>query len=290
MPVGGSVSQTALNVSVGAKSRWASIMSGVWMAAILVLFSGLVELVAMPTLAAVLIIASVGAIKPGTVRTVWKSGGSSQIAMGTTFIATLFLPVAAAVGIGAALSMLLSMNREAQDVRLMEVTRNPDGSFREQRASDTLQGDHVTIFHVYGSLFYAGARTLEDALPPPDGTPKPVVVLRIRGRTMMGATAFTVLSKYAKSLDELDGRLYLSGVAPELMQQFSASGRIEASGPIEIMEATEVMGESTLAAFEEGRAFLLSESPQDATESVRDPWVNRTARWTRDRLTGSGDS
>ena len=32
MPVGGSVGQTALNVSAGAHSRWASIMSGVWMA------------------------------------------------------------------------------------------------------------------------------------------------------------------------------------------------------------------------------------------------------------------
>ena len=40
--VGGSVGQTALNVRSGARTRWASIWSGLWMLLILVAFSGLV--------------------------------------------------------------------------------------------------------------------------------------------------------------------------------------------------------------------------------------------------------
>ena len=51
-PVGGSVGQTALNVSAGAKSRWGAIWSGLWMLLILVALSRVVGLVAMPTLAA----------------------------------------------------------------------------------------------------------------------------------------------------------------------------------------------------------------------------------------------
>jgi SulP family sulfate permease len=38
--VGGSVGQTSLNVAAGARGRWASIFSGLWMLAILVAFSG----------------------------------------------------------------------------------------------------------------------------------------------------------------------------------------------------------------------------------------------------------
>ena len=53
-PVGGSVGQTALNVGSGAQTRWSGIFAGLWMLAILVLFSGLVGLVALPTLAGVL--------------------------------------------------------------------------------------------------------------------------------------------------------------------------------------------------------------------------------------------
>src|SRR5262249_31114737 len=73
-PVGGSVSNTALNVSARARSRWASILSGVWMALILVLFSGLVGRVAMPALAGLLILAGAGALNVRGGRTVWHTG------------------------------------------------------------------------------------------------------------------------------------------------------------------------------------------------------------------------
>ena len=41
---------------------------------------------------------------------------------------------------------------------------------------------------VYGHLFYAGARTLEQQLPSPDGTQSPVVVLRMWGYNSFSAT------------------------------------------------------------------------------------------------------
>jgi sulfate permease, SulP family len=104
VPVGGSVGQTALNVSAGGRTRWAAIWSGVWMLVILVLFSGLVAKVAVPTLGAILIFAAIGSLKPAEVATIWRTGLTSKIAVLTTFAATLFLPVAAAVGIGVALS------------------------------------------------------------------------------------------------------------------------------------------------------------------------------------------
>ena len=37
IPAGGSVGQTALNVSVGAQSRWAGVLGGVWMLLIVLL-------------------------------------------------------------------------------------------------------------------------------------------------------------------------------------------------------------------------------------------------------------
>jgi sulfate permease, SulP family len=62
-PVGGSVGETALNVAAGARSRWASIFSGVWMLLILVVFSGVVGKIPIPTLAAVLIFAAVSSLR-----------------------------------------------------------------------------------------------------------------------------------------------------------------------------------------------------------------------------------
>jgi SulP family sulfate permease len=275
IPVGGSVSQTALNVSVGARDRWASVISGVWMLVVLVLLSGLAGQVAIPTLAAILIVASLGAIRPLAITAVWRSGTQSQIAMLTTFGATLLLPVSAAVGIGVALSLLLSVNQEAQDVRVVSLSEQEDGSLMEGPAPGELESRSVTVLNVYGSLFYAGARTFENELPSVGDAEKPVVIIRIRGRTMMGATAFSILSSYAGEVGARGGRVYLSGVDHALVQQFADSGRVASSGPLRIVEATPRIGESTRSAISEAEAFLIDEPDLAPADEARDPWVKR---------------
>jgi SulP family sulfate permease len=256
-PVGGSVGQTALNVTAGGRTRWAAIWSGVWMLVILALFSGLVAKIALPTLAAVLIFAGVGSLKPGEIRTILQTGRTSQVAVITTFGATLFLPVAAAVGIGVALSLLLQLNQGAMDVAVVELIPREDGRFEEHDPPATLSSHHVTVLDIYGSLLYAGARTLQAHLPDPADAQAPVVVLRLRRRTSLGATFVKVVTDYAERLAGADGRLYLSGLEPGLTDLLARTGQID--GPIQTFEATPLVGESTLAAYLDAEAWLVKQ-------------------------------
>lgn len=260
LPVGGSVGNTALNVAAGARTRWAAISSGIWMVLILVLFAEVVGLVALPTLAAVLMVAAVGSIKPAEVTTILRTALDSRIALVATFVATLLLPIQAAVGIGVALSLLLQLRTEAMDLRVVELVPQPDGTIRERPPPESLPGGRVTAFDVYGSLLYAGARTLQARLPDPTGSASPVVVLRLRGRTSLGATFMVVVADYARRLDGVGGRLFLSGVDPQMLARMTRSGRIDTSGPVTVYEATDVVGESTLAAYHEGEAWLVHPS------------------------------
>ena len=253
--VGGSVGQTALNVRSGARTRWAPIWAGLWMLVILVAFSGLVAKVALPTLGAILIFAAVGSLRFGEMATIMRTGLTSQIAVVTTFAATLFLPVAAAVGIGVALSLLLQLNTEAMDLKVVELVPRADGRFEERRAPSALTSAHITILDVYGSLLYAGSRTLQARLPDPAGTEAPVVVLRLRGRTSLGATFIKVAGDYADRLDAVGGRLYLSGLQPTLTERLHRTGSIE--GPVHAFEATSVVGESTQAAYLDAESWLV---------------------------------
>ncbi|MBB5803319.1 SulP family sulfate permease [Saccharothrix ecbatanensis] len=256
-PVGGSVGQTALNVAVGARSRWGSIWAGVWMLVVLVAFSGLVGLVAMPTLAAVLVFAAIGSLRPRELLTVLRTGRVSRIAMITTFLATLFLPVAAAIGVGVALSLLLQLNREALDLAVVRLVPRDDGRFVERPAPTTLAGHRVIVLDVYGSLFYAGAQTLRARLPDPTGARSPVVVLRLRGRTSFGATFFVVVADYARRLDAVGGRLYVSGLRPDVAAAFRRAGGALLSGPVRVFESTDLIGQSTLAAYRDAEAWLV---------------------------------
>ena len=256
-PVGGSVGQTALNLAAGARTRWASILSGIWILLILVVFSGLVGDVAMPTLAAVLIYAAVRSLRIGEITTIFRTNPSSQIALVTTFIATLFLPIAAAVGIGVSLSLLLQVNQEAIDLRVVELVPRPEGSYLERPAPVELRSHQVTLLLVYGSLIYAGARTLAAKLPDPVGSESPAVVLRLRGRTRLGSTAMVVLATYAERLASVGGKLYLSGVDHEVLETIGRARRMDLTGPVSIFEATPVIGESTEAAYQAAETWLV---------------------------------
>jgi SulP family sulfate permease len=256
IPVGGSVGQTALNVSVGARTRWAVIWSGLWLLVILAVFSGLVAKIAVPTLGAILIFAAIGSLQLGELTSIMRTGRGSQIAVVTTFAATLFLPVAAAVGIGVALSLLLQLNTEAMDLAVVELIPREDGRFEERPPPATLTSHHVTVLDVYGSLMYAGARTLQAHLPDPADARSPVVVLRLRRRTSLGATFVKVVADYADRLADADGRLYLSGLEPSLTERLRRTGHID--GPVRAFEATPIVGESTQAAYLDAEAWLVT--------------------------------
>lgn len=255
MAVGGSVGQTALNMSVGARTRWAAIWSGIWMLVILAIFSGLVAKIAMPTLGAILIFAAIGSLRLGEIASILRTGRISQVAVITTFAATLFLPVAAAVGIGVALSLLLQLNQGAMDLTVVELIPLDGGRFEERPSPATLTSNHVTILDVYGSLLYAGARTLEAHLPDPGEARSPVVVLRLRRRTSLGATFVKVMAGYAERLAAADGRLYLSGLEPDVTQQLRRTGHL--GGQMHAFEADPVVGASTMAAYLDAEAWLV---------------------------------
>ena len=256
-PVGGSVGQTALNRAAGARTRWASIFSGIWMLVILGALSGVVAKVAMPTLAAVLIFAAIGSFRPGEIMSILRTGTTSRVALVTTFAATLTLPVAQAVGLGVAISLLLQLNRDALDLRVVELHRLPDGRFDEQPAPAVLRSNEVVILDVYGSLLYAGAGTLQARLPDPSGCERPVVVLRLRGRTALGTTFFAVMARYAGQLADLGGRLYVSGVDAGLIERLHRNGMVDTDGAVSIHEAGSIVGASTIAAATEADSWLV---------------------------------
>jgi sulfate permease, SulP family len=261
-PVGGSVGQTALNVAAGARSRWASIFSGVWMLLILVLFSGVVGKIPIPTLAAVLIFAAASSLRVGRIDTVLRTGLPSRVAFFATLAATLVLPVTAAVGIGVMLSLLLQINQEAVDLSVVRLERDEDGRLREAPAPETLASHEVTMLDVYGSLLFAGARTLQTRLPDPTGAQQPVVVLRLRGRTALGATGFIVLADYAERLRSAGGQLFLSGVSPDLVAQLRSTHRVDLRDAVTVVPASSTIFESTQDADADAEAWLASRSPQ----------------------------
>lgn len=165
MPTGGSVGQTALNVSAGARSRWAGVFHGLFMLVIILLVPGLVSLVPMPVLASVMIIAGYSAIRFGAMASIWRTGGSARWVLAVTFLATLLLSIPAAVALGVVAAVVLYLSSSASDVRVRALEPRDDGEIHVVEAPEELPDRSITVLEVYGSLFFAARAPGEAAGP-----------------------------------------------------------------------------------------------------------------------------
>lgn len=244
IPAGGSISGTVLIMSAGAKSRWTNILAGLFVALIVLIAAPLVELVPMPSLAALLIVAGFQGLRIQPAVTIWNTGKVPAVVMGMTFLATLFIPLQYAVLLGVALSVLLYVFRQSNRVIITQIVPVPGGLPEERAAPRELPSHQLTLLQVYGSLFFAAAKSLEEMLPHVDNTTRAVVALGLRGRTEIGSTFITVLQRYAEQLHARDSKLMLVGIDRAVYEQLAKTGVLNLIGEENIFFATPRLGEA----------------------------------------------
>lgn len=248
IPAGGSVGQTALNIEVGAQTRWSGVLGGLAVLLFLLVLPGPISMVPLAVLAALMIVAGLSALDLKEARALWSVGWLPRIVAAATFFTCLFVSIAAAVGVGVLLSIVIALSNAVNDVRITRLV--PRGSdWIEAPVPDRIDADDpVVALDVFGSLFFAGARALAEQLPKVGTAERPVVVLRLRGYTKAGATLVDVLDHYSDELAEAGGRVYLSGLGTALIERFSASMPLVDGDDPELVAAHPELGRATLEA------------------------------------------
>ncbi len=266
IPAGGSSSGTALMISAGARSRWANIFGGIAVALTVLLFANLVELVAMPALAGLVIVAGVQMVNVNAIQTVWQTNTVARSIMLVTFGSTLVMPLQYAVLLGVAISILLFVFQQSNTLRVVEWDTQDTGWPVEQPAPKQLESGRATVLYIYGNLFYAAADTFEKSLPSAEGTSRAVVILLLRGYEDVGSTVTEVLRRYTQALLANRGKLILAGVSPKLRDQLQRTGMLDLIGKENIFLATETIGEAGNAALRAASDWLAeSAAEQDAS-------------------------
>ena len=102
IPVGASNGQTSLNRMSGARTRLATIISGVWMLLFVVALGPVLGLIPIPALAGLLILAGLQAFRLGPLELSWRTSRASTAAAVVTLVCTLTLPIPIAVLVGVA--------------------------------------------------------------------------------------------------------------------------------------------------------------------------------------------
>jgi SulP family sulfate permease len=242
IPAGGSVSGTVLIMSAGARSRWGNIFVGLFVALIVLLAGPLVERVPMPALAALLIVAGFQGLRVEQAVMAWKTGRISGLVMLATFLATLTVPLQFAVLFGVVMSILLNTIRQSNKVVVTQWVLQAQGFPLEQPPPKRLPSHQLTLLHVYGSLFFAAARNMEEMLPAVGDATRAVVAINLRGKSEIGSTFVIVLQHYAEALQARQSKLMLVGVDPLVRDQLAKTGVLKLIGDENVFVATPQLG------------------------------------------------
>ncbi len=266
IPAGGSVSGTTLIVGAGAKSRWGNIFVGLFVALIVLLAGPLVERVPMPALAGLLIVAGFQGLRVEQAVMAWKTGPISKAVMVVTFVATLIVPLQFAVLFGVALSILLNTIHQSNKVVVTEWVLQRQGFPLEQPPPKRVPSQRLTVLHVYGSLFFAAAKNMEEMLPAVGDATRAVVAINLRGKSEIGSTFVTVLQRYSQALQARQGKLMLVGVDPLVREQLAKTGALKLIGDENVFVATPQLGAALNQAVAAADAWL----GQSADDTVPD--------------------
>ena len=82
------------------------------------------------------------------------------------------------------------------------------------------------------------------------------MVLRLRGRTTLGATGFIVLADYAELLRAHRGHLFLSGVGSDLLEQLQQTHRVDLRDSVTVVPASATILQSTHKAYDAADEWL----------------------------------
>jgi len=254
LPVGGSVSGTALVRSSGAQSRWANIFTGLFGLVVVLLFAPLVELIPLAALAGLLVTVGAGMVNVPRLRTVWNTGPAPLTIMVITFVATLFTPIQVAVILGVVLHILLYIFRSAEAVRIERVVPQEDGTFAEGEVPGALPSGEIVVLQPIGSLFFAGVAELEEHLPKVGQAQGTAVIIRLRDRDEVGSTFIRTMQRYTESLQAGGNVLMLEGLDEKVLEQIERTKLLDLIGEENVFLAQPQHGASlrqALAAAEE---------------------------------------
>ncbi|MHA7134315.1 SulP family inorganic anion transporter [Oerskovia turbata] len=242
LPSGGSMSRTGVAAEAGARTRWAGVVSGVFLALVVLLAGSVAELIPMPVIGGLILVVGGELVwgKRREILLVLRTSPLSSLAMIFTFAATTALPLQQAIVLGAVLSLLLYCVQAARQSRLALLTRAPGGRWRTSpKTPARLTSHEVTVLEFSGTSFFASLPRIEAQFPDGSGAERAVLVLILRTLPDIPSSAVLELfHRTARRLDQQGNKLVLGGVTPAMRDLLERTGTIDELGADAVFDAS----------------------------------------------------
>jgi sulfate permease, SulP family len=165
-PACGSFTGSAINLQAGAKTGFAMVFNGLFVAVTLLFLTEFLYHLPKATLAVIILLAVTSLFTPKALMHTWKASRMDGIVAGTTFVVTLLAAPHLDKGIliGAGLAIILYLYRTMKP-RVAQLGRFKDGTLRDIKVNpDIPTSPHIIAMRFDGSLYFANVAHFEDAV------------------------------------------------------------------------------------------------------------------------------
>jgi sulfate permease, SulP family len=234
MPASGSLTRSTLNFESGARSRFSSLLAGLFSLAFAALVALLgdrgvpvIDHIPKPALAALVIGISLHLFNRRNIRICLRSTGDDAVVLVTTFVATLLAPLHVAIFIGVAVSISLFL-RQASRPHLVEYEFSAEGELREVGEKQVRPIPAVSIVHVEGELFFGAAELFRTQIQRTVSDPAiQVIVLRLKNARHLDATSVMALEDLIRHMRVKGLHLIVSGASRDVYRVLKRSGVLQ---------------------------------------------------------------
>jgi anti-anti-sigma factor len=234
MPGGGGTSQTAVNRHAGARTQVSELVTAAMTLLTMLLLAPLIALMPQATLAAVVVVYSLGLIKPREFREILGIRRTEFIWALVAFAGVVLVGTLKGIVVAIIVS-LVALAYQVADPAVYVLARMPGTNvFRpkseEHPEDETFPG--LLMVRVEGRIFFANAEQIQHKLKHlVDETHPRVVALHLRAVPDLEFTALKMLVEAEKRNRERGIRLWLVGANSEVLDMIRRSPLGEALGP-----------------------------------------------------------
>jgi len=233
MPGGGGTTQTAVNRLSGACTQVAELVTATITLITMLLLAPMIALMPQATLAAVVIVYSVGLIKPGEFREILRVRRTEFLWALIAFAGVMLLGTLRGI-IVAIIASIVALAYQVANPRLHVLGRKPGTNVfrprsKEHPEDETFPG--LLILRPEGRIFFANAEQFAHKirLRVQEAQPK-IVALDLSAVFDLEYTALKMLVEGEKKHRERGIRLWLVGMNPEVLSMIQKSSLAEALG------------------------------------------------------------
>ena len=220
MAAGGGTTQTAVNRLAGARTQLSELVTGGSTLVILLFLSPLIALMPQATLAAVVIVYSIGLIKPKEFSAILKVRRAEFTWALTALAGVVLLGTLRGIIVAIVIS-LVALSYQVANPPVYELGRKPGTNVfralsKEHPEDETFPG--LLILRLEGRIFFANAERIGQKIKPLIDAAKPkVVAIDMSGVFDLEYTALKTLTEAEKRQREQGVLLWLVGLNPEVL-------------------------------------------------------------------------